>query len=185
MRSSTPRLSRSTVTTTVTTRASPSSHRGGRPTGTSAATTSSGEAPGRRRTAPLVTTVTVPGRDLTVTSLDRGTGSGDRHRETLEGRGQAAVHPGGEPGAPGLVGLVDHLAVPVHPGDQVAAVVGHQHVDLDVGVRQPGGHDLAQLLDAGARAGRDPHRTWKGPAEGEDVVLAHRVHLVHDDELWD
>src|SRR3712207_7927430 len=52
-------------------------------------------------------------------------------RSLLQRRGQGAVDPRGQARAVGLVLLGEHLAVPVHPGDQITAAVGHEHVDVD------------------------------------------------------
>ena len=79
--------------------------------------------------------------------------------------------------------LLEHLAVPVHAGDQVSPVVGDEHLDVDVGVRQPGGDQLAESVDSGTGTGRDPDRPGQRPAQGQHVVLGHGVDLVDDDDL--
>src|SRR4051794_17909969 len=185
MRSRRPRASRSAVTTPVTTSDASSSHQGGRPAPTARSTGAAGlpVVTGMaylRRTAPLVTAFTVPARDRLVISpeLDPpGRASGHAGGELLERGGEGAVDPRAQPGPGLLVRLGEHLAVPVHPGDEVPAVVGHEDVDLDVGVRQPGGDDLTQLVDAVPGARRYPDRTGQGPAQGQHVVLGHGVDL--------
>ena len=58
-------------------------------------------------------------------SASRSSADGVRRQLT----GQRGGHPGAHPGAVGEVLLLEHLALVVHPGHQVAAVVRQQHVD--------------------------------------------------------
>ena len=64
------------------------------------------------------------------------------------GRGAEA-----DPGALGDVVEVEDLALAVDPVDQVAAVIGDQRGQLDLGVGQPGGDGVQQVVDPLAGGG--------------------------------
>ena len=104
-------------------------------------------------------------------------------RRRPEVAGEVGRHPRGHPGAVVDVLAGEHLTGLVDAADQVAAVVRHEHLDVDVGLGQLVGDEGAQLVEALAGAGRHDDRVLLVPTQPVDDLRVGEVGLVDDDDL--
>src|SRR6478609_3337667 len=92
---------------------------------------------------------------------------------------------GAEPGPLGHVLALEDLALLVEARDEVTALVGHEDLDLDVRLRQLVVDEGAQVVQAGAGAGRHGDAVLLVAAEPVEHLRVGDGGLVDDDDLLD